>query len=75
MQLLRQAWELWKRFGLFMGNLFGRVILTLFYFTVYLPFGLGVRLFGDPLKIKNARPAWQERTINGDDLDQARRLA
>jgi hypothetical protein len=75
MQLLQQAWELWKRFGLFMGNLFGRVILTLFYFTVYLPFGLGVRLFGDPLKIKGARPTWQERTTAGDDLDQARRLA
>lgn len=75
MDILRTAWELWKRFGLFMGNIFGRIILTIFYFTIYLPFGLGVRLFGDPLKIKHARPVWQTRETKDHDLDQARRLA
>lgn len=75
MDFLRTAWELWKRFGLFMGNLFGRIVLTIFYFTIYLPFGLGVRLFGDPLGIKGARPAWQERTTIDKNIDEARRLA
>ncbi len=75
MQLLRQAWKLWKRFGLFMGNIFGRIILTIFYFTLYLPFGLGVRLFGDPLNIKHAQPVWHSRETTDRELDDARKLA
>jgi hypothetical protein len=75
MQLLRQVWELWKRFGLFIGNLFGRIILTLFYFIIVLPFGLGVRFFGDPLAIKHSQATWRPRETTDRDLDDARRLA
>ena len=75
MNLLKSAWNLWKRFGLFMGNLFGRIILTIFYFTIYLPFGLGVRLFGDPLAIRQARPLWHSRETTDQDLGDARRLS
>lgn len=56
-------WRGWKAFGRFMGDLVGRVFLMLFYLTVALPFGLGVRLFGDPLDIKGKKaPAWIART-------------
>jgi len=34
------------------GNFMNRLILSLFYFVIVLPFGLGVRLFSDPLRIK-----------------------
>lgn len=45
---------------------------TLFYFTVMVPFGLGMRLFGDPLAIKG-QTTWIQREPVGSSLDDARR--
>lgn len=44
---MRKLWSLWKRFGQAMGDFIARLVLTLFYFTIFAPFGLGVRLWGD----------------------------
>ena len=57
-------WKYWKKIGEFIGNFIGRVFLMLFYITIVLPFGIGMRLFGDPLRIrrKNLAPGWVERT-------------
>lgn len=33
---------------------FARVVLSLFYFTLFVPFGVGVRLFDDPLVLPTA---------------------
>jgi hypothetical protein len=75
MSLLRRAWEGWKRVGQYIGDAIARVVLTLFYFTLFAPFGLGVRLWGDPLKIEAARRAvWLERDTHQLHLDDARRL-
>jgi hypothetical protein len=52
-----------------------RVVLSIFYFVVVLPFGLGVRLFSDPMKIKKKRLSnWTDLTTRTDDLDKARKL-
>lgn len=76
MEILRRIWAMWLRFGHFMGDLVGRLVLTIFYFTVFLPFGLGVRLFGDPLEIRNQKKArWHERSTTDLTLDDARRLS
>ena len=48
METLRKVWEAWKRFGHFMGDVIGRLVLTVFYFTLFMPFGLGVRFFWRP---------------------------
>lgn len=63
-QFFSTIWKYWKMIGLFIGNVIGRVFLTLFYVTIVLPFGIGLRLFGDPLDIRNkSKPAaWEERT-------------
>jgi hypothetical protein len=62
MALLNRLWERWKAFGRFMGNMVARVLLSVFYFTVFMPFGLGVRLFGDPLHLKTAPDSlWRPR--------------
>ena len=60
---LSRIWSAWKAFGKFMGDIIGRVFLMIFYLTVALPFGIGVRLFGDPLDIKNKMKgaSWIER--------------
>jgi hypothetical protein len=76
MNTLRKVWLTWKRVGQFIGDQIGRVVLTLFYFTLLAPFGLGVRLQGDPLAIKRGRSAtWLERTTRDREIADARRLS
>lgn len=62
-KFFKAVWEGWKKVGKFIGDQIGRVFLMLFYITVTLPFGLGVTLFGDPLKVKDkTQPVtWLER--------------
>jgi hypothetical protein len=75
MEILRKAWQTWKRIGQFIGDAMGRVVLTLFYFTLFMPFGLGVRLFGDPLALRpGGHPKWLERKTLDLTLDDSRRL-
>jgi hypothetical protein len=74
MKLLRKFWEGWKAFGRLLGNLVARVALSIFYFTVFVPFGLGVRWFSDPLQIKT-KPAslWRPRSTTDQTLADVER--
>ena len=75
METLRKVWQAWKRIGQFIGDQVGRLVLTIFYFTLFVPFALGVRLFGDPMGIgPNVRAKWLERTTHDLTLDDSRRL-
>lgn len=75
MEALRKVWGAWKRFGQFMGDLIGRLVLTIFYFTLFMPFGLGVRFFKDPLSLRpRGRSKWLERTTTELTLEDTRRL-
>jgi hypothetical protein len=75
-QGVRKLWHSWKRFGQFIGDAVGRILLTVFYFTVFAPFGIAVRLTMDPLDIKGLRPAgWVSRPTAGRPrVEDARRL-
>ncbi len=72
--LTPKFWQGWKAFGHFLGNLVARVVLTIFYFTVFVPFGLGVKLFSDPLHIKST-PAklWRSRSTGDQTLEEVLR--
>lgn len=75
MEALRKIWHGWKKFGQFIGDMLGRVVLTIFYFTLFMPFALGVRLFLDPLALHvTGQPKWLERKTQDLTLDDARRL-
>jgi hypothetical protein len=50
-----RAWGRWKAFSLRMGSFQSRIILSLIYFIFILPFGLGVRLFSDPMLIRKKK--------------------
>jgi hypothetical protein len=67
-------WQGWKAFGHYLGNLIARVALTIFYFTVFMPFALGVRLFSDPLQLKTT-PAklWQSRPTGDQTVEEVMR--
>jgi hypothetical protein len=72
--LLKKFWEGWKAFGQFLGNLLARVVLSIFYFTVFVPFGVGVRLFSDPLQIKTAPDTlWRPRPTGDQSLEDTKR--
>jgi len=73
---LRRVWHIWRRIGQVIGDWIARVVLTAFYFTLFAPFGLGVRLLSDPLAVKHEhRAQWLERTTRDLSLDDARRLS
>jgi hypothetical protein len=75
METLRRVWEVWKRFGRFIGDIVARIALTLFYFTIFVPFGLGVRLLSDPLgtKRRSRSSLWLSRRTTDSTLQDARR--
>ncbi len=74
MRVLKQLWDGWKAFGRFMGNQVARVALSLFYFTVFAPFGLGVRWWGDPLQIKTTPSSlWRPRSTTDQTLVEVER--
>jgi hypothetical protein len=76
MDLIHKIWAGWKRIGGLIGDFVGRLILTLLYFTLVLPFGLITRLGRDPLDLRRDQPPrWIERAAPEDTLDEAGRLS
>ena len=72
---LQIIWNIWKKFGEAIGDFVARLVLTVFYFTVLVPFGIGVQMFGDPLKLKRTTSdvRWQIRGKVEVSLDSFRR--
>lgn len=74
MKLLGRFWEVWKRFGLFMANIFARVVLSIFYFTIILPVGILGRFFSDPLDIKAGKKAcWRDYEMSEPTIENLTR--
>jgi hypothetical protein len=68
-------WNAWKGFARKMGNYQSRVLMAFIYFTVVLPFGLGMTLLGDPLRIKRTcgNSNWQPKELPlKPSIDEAR---
>jgi hypothetical protein len=72
-QGLKNFWAAWTRLAKKIGNFQARVILTIMYVVILLPFGLMVRLFSDPLRIKNRPTAWLDHPDEVMDLQWAKR--
>jgi hypothetical protein len=75
MNYLSRLWRLWLRFGQIIGNFVAFLVLTAFYYTIFVPFALVIRARHDPLMIKHPYPLqWQETPARDQTLDGARRL-
>jgi hypothetical protein len=72
-QGLKRFWAAWKRFAHALGNFQARVLLTLIYAVLILPFGLMVRLFSDSLRTKERPEAWLDYPTVSNEMEQARR--
>lgn len=69
------AWERWKIIGTQVGDFNARVLMSLFYFTVVLVFGVINTVINDPLHIKHLDFAGvrRERKPVGETLETSRR--
>ena len=72
MKVLTAFWTGFKAVSLAIGNVVGRVFLTIFYFAVMSPFAMIVRTRLDPLQIKSSRRGWHNRPEAARDLSAAR---
>lgn len=73
MSFLKTVWKKWRAFGQVMGDFVARIFMTVFYFTVAVPFGIGVRLFKDPLHLKAKDSGWLPRETKPETIEEARR--
>lgn len=73
LRIVRRLWAGWKRVARAIGDFQARVLLTLIYAVLVLPFGLLVRLFSDPLNIKKRPATWFEHPQETIDAEWARR--
>ena len=73
--ILKKLWFTWHLFALRMGGFQGRIILTVFFFLFVTPFALMIRIFSDPLRIRNRKPEthWVERIESKLNLEHFRR--
>ena len=68
------GWSRWKGLSKKAAELQARIVLTVFYFTVVMPFGLARTFGADPLQMKKSRPEkWLARQTRDLRLDDARR--
>lgn len=72
LQAFRKLWTAWKRIAHYIGDFQARVLLTLIYVVLVLPFGLLVRLFSDHLNIKKRPANWLEHPQETIDAGRAR---
>ncbi len=69
----KRLWEAWKRLAHRIGNFQARVLLTILYAVLVLPFGVVVRLLADPLRIRRRPAEWLDRLGKANDMNWARR--
>jgi len=70
---LKRGWQAWTRIARKIGNFQARVLLTLLYAVLVLPFGLMVRWFADPLHIKKKPTHWFDHPDEVNDVKWAMR--
>jgi hypothetical protein len=71
--MLNRAWQTWKRIAHAVGTFQARVLLAVFYLVLVLPFGIAVRLFADPLRIKHPPTRWLDHPDETHDLSWGKR--
>ena len=65
----------WKAFSKRSGNFQSRLVLSYFFFLCVTPFGLGVKIFRDPLRLRQGEKTsyWLPKKDTADDVEQSRR--
>lgn len=71
-----KLWSEWKELAGYFGDFQSRWLLTLFFFTFALPFGILSRFFMDALQIRRPplKSGWIQRINNKDTLEASKHL-
>ena len=71
----RLGWSRWRGLSRAAGDLLARIILTVFYFTLLVPFALIRSRLADPLRIRPTKQPrqWLTRQTRDRTLEDARR--
>ena len=72
MRYLRDLWKKWKQFSLWLGSMMGRFWLTLFYFTLLIPFVIVARLTANSFA-HHETPKWQPVAPSDDPRTAAQK--
>jgi len=72
-KILRSIWEGWKWFGRRLARINTEILLFLFYFLVFVPFGLILKLFRyDALRLrKSGNSNWEDAEIGEFDPEKS----
>ncbi len=66
-------WDRLKIIAAIVGDVEAQAIVTIFYYTILMPFGLISRLTSDPLERHVKSVTWLERSPLPTDLESARK--
>jgi hypothetical protein len=66
-------WKVWPNLGHEIGNFQARLLLTIIYGIFVFPFGMIVRLWADPLRIKKSPTHWLNHPNEASDMSWAKR--
>jgi hypothetical protein len=69
----KALWTAWVRLARRIGHVQARVLLTMLYAVVLLPFGICVGLFADVLRTKVRPTKWLGRVEQSADINWARK--
>ena len=74
-QILAALWNRWRIFGQKLANFQARLLLFVFYYTIFAPFALGLKLLADPLRLRRqSTDTWVERPAgDADNVTLAKR--
>jgi hypothetical protein len=70
--ILQLAWKRLLVITAVIGDVQGRLIASLFYYTILVPFGIGTRLFSDPLR-RDGPSQWLDREPVSATLEDAKK--
>lgn len=74
-EIINLAWDRFKVITSIIGDTQSQVIAILFYFTVFVPFGVGTRILSDPLRQQTShlQTYWVDRHSAPTDLESSKR--
>jgi hypothetical protein len=68
----KHLWRGWKRIARLIGDLLSRIVTTAAYLIVIPLFGIGVRMFADPLALKTRPSTWTPLPPGPKNIDDTR---
>jgi hypothetical protein len=73
-EILQLLWSRFKIIAAIIGDVQARMIMTVFYYTILVPFGFIAHFFIKPLEVQTSgTPQWLERPPIPSDLETAKR--